>query len=96
MAGSHLNSPIVGITAGTAGDGYRLVAGDGGIFSFSAPFYGSLGAGPAPAPITSMATSVDGHGYYLLDSAGHVYAYGDAPYLGNVVPGSVARSSTPV
>jgi hypothetical protein len=33
-----------------------------------------------------MAPSVDGHGYYLLDSAGHVYAYGDAPYLGNVTP----------
>jgi hypothetical protein len=86
MAGTSLNSPIVGITAGTTGNGYRLVAGDGGIFSFSAPFYGSLGATPPPAAITSMAPSVDGHGYYLLDAAGHVYAYGDAPYLGNVVP----------
>ena len=87
MAGTRLNSPIVGITVGARGDGYRLVAGDGGIFSFSAPFYGSLGAAPSSAPITSMAASVDGHGYYLLDAAGHVYAYGDAPYLGNVVPG---------
>jgi hypothetical protein len=87
MAGTRLNSPIVDITAGTGGDGYRLVAGDGGIFSFSAPFYGSLGAAPSSAPITSMAASVDGRGYYLLDAAGHVYAYGDAPYLGNVVPG---------
>ncbi|MGA3219155.1 MAG: S53 family peptidase, partial [Acidimicrobiales bacterium] len=86
LAATHLNRPVVGITAGPYRDGYRLVATDGGIFSFGAPFYGSLGGSPLPAPITTMAPSVDGHGYYLLDAAGHVYAYGDAPYLGNVTP----------
>jgi hypothetical protein len=30
-----------------------------------------------------MATSVDGGGYYLINSAGTVWAFGDAPYLGN-------------
>jgi hypothetical protein len=33
-----------------------------------------------------MAPAVGGGGYYLLDSAGQVYAYGNAPYLGNATP----------
>jgi hypothetical protein len=72
------------VTAGAGGSGYRLVARDGGIFSFAAPFYGSSGANPPQSPVVSMASSVDGRGYYLLDASGHVYAYGDAPYMGNV------------
>ena len=41
-AASHLNKPIVGMAATPDGDGYWLVASDGGIFSFGdAAFYGS-------------------------------------------------------
>jgi hypothetical protein len=59
-----------------------MVAADGGIFSFGAPFYGSLGANPPSAPIIGMAPSTDGNGYYMLSSPGSVDSFGDAPYLG--------------
>jgi hypothetical protein len=36
-----LNEPIVGMAGGELG-GYRLVAADGGIFAFGAPFLGSV------------------------------------------------------
>ena len=43
---STLNAPIVGMAPTANGKGYWLVADDGGIFSFNAPFFGSLGALP--------------------------------------------------
>jgi hypothetical protein len=60
-----------------------MVASDGGIFSFGAPFYGSLGSDGHRLPVACLAPSVDGKGYYLMDSAGHIFSYGDAVYLGN-------------
>jgi hypothetical protein len=39
MGGQPLQRPIVGSAAD--GSGYWMVAADGGIFSFDAPFYGS-------------------------------------------------------
>jgi len=85
MGGTHLNRPVVGITADPSGRGYRMVAADGGIFSFGAPFYGSLGGTTVSAPISTMAASLDGNGYYLMGTDGSLYAFGDAPYLGRVV-----------
>ena len=41
MGGTPLNKPVVGMAVMPGGDGYDLVASDGGIFSFgSAQFYG--------------------------------------------------------
>ena len=34
LGGSHLNAPIVGMAPTADGDGYWLVAADGGVFSF--------------------------------------------------------------
>ena len=69
------------MTAQPGGGGYRLVAGDGGVFDFgNASYYGSL---PGDGIPTTMASSVDGNGYYLINSSGRVWAFGDAPYLGN-------------
>jgi hypothetical protein len=62
------------------------VAADGGIFSFGAPYYGSLGGLALSAPVRTMAPSLDGNGYYLMGMDGALYAFGDAPYLGRVVP----------
>ena len=43
--GQHLNKPIVGMAATGDGQGYWLVASDGGIFAFGdATFYGSRAA----------------------------------------------------
>jgi hypothetical protein len=40
MGGKPLNAAIVGMAAASRG-GYWELASDGGVFSFSAPFYGS-------------------------------------------------------
>jgi hypothetical protein len=43
MGGMHLNMPIVGMAATATGNGYWLVASDGGIFTFGdAHFHGSV------------------------------------------------------
>jgi hypothetical protein len=34
--------------------GYRLVAGDGGVFTFNASFHGSQGGAKVPAPIIGI------------------------------------------
>ena len=52
-----LNKPIVGMAADPATGGYWLVASDGGIFSFNAPFDGSTGGMPLNKPIVGMAAN---------------------------------------
>jgi Pro-kumamolisin, activation domain len=91
MAAARLNSRVIGITADLAGNGYFLAAANGGIFSFGAPFYGSRGAKPPPAPVVAVAPSIDRKGYYMIDSAGQVYSYGDAIYGGNATSPSRRR-----
>jgi hypothetical protein len=69
---------------GAAGgaDGYRLVASDGGVFTFgTAPFYGSTGNLRLNAPIIGMAPT-DG-GYLLVGRDGGVFTFGSAPFLGS-------------
>jgi hypothetical protein len=61
-----------------------MVAADGGIFSFGAPFFGSLGGAPLVAPVTTMTPSVDGNGYYMVGKDGAIFAFGDAPFLGRL------------
>ena len=61
------------------GDGYVLVATDGGAFVFSnLPFTGSLGANPPPTPITDIAVVPQGGGYWMVDEIGRVFAFGGA------------------
>jgi hypothetical protein len=63
--------------------GYWLVASDGGIFSYGAPFEGSHGSSPLNAPIVGMASMPDGKGYWQVASDGGVFAYGDAGFFGS-------------
>ncbi|MDA8342670.1 MAG: hypothetical protein M0007_10685, partial [Actinomycetota bacterium] len=54
----HLNQPVVGMAATPDGDGYWLVASDGGIFAFGdAKFYGSTGSLRLNQPMVGMAVS---------------------------------------
>ena len=47
MGSHHINEPIVGMAPTHDGQGYWLVASDGGIFAFGdAAFEGSLGSSP--------------------------------------------------
>jgi hypothetical protein len=66
------------------GQGYWLVASDGGIFSFGdAPFAGSAGGKPINKPIVGMAPTPSGLGYWLVASDGGIFNYGDAGFLGS-------------
>jgi hypothetical protein len=56
MSGVPLNGPVLGSVRTPSGNGYYMVASDGGIFNFSSqPFHGSLGGTPLPAPIVDVA-----------------------------------------
>jgi hypothetical protein len=55
MGGQPLDQPIVGMAPTASGNGYWLVASDGGIFTFGdAGFYGSMGGQPLDQPIVGM------------------------------------------
>lgn len=83
-AGLALASPLLGVTATSTGEGYWLVAGDGGVFAYGdADFHGSTGDLPLVAPVVGMAATASGGGYWLAASDGGVFAFGDAAYLGS-------------
>ncbi|MGA3147166.1 MAG: S53 family peptidase [Acidimicrobiales bacterium] len=85
MGGTHLNAPIVGMAATPSGQGYWLVASDGGIFSFGdAYFYCSMGATHNIAPIVGMAATPSGRGYWLVASDGGIFSFGDASFYGSM------------
>jgi N-acetylmuramoyl-L-alanine amidase len=89
----HLTSAVAGeptsshLMVATATDpatgGYWLVASDGGVFSFNAPFYGSAGALPLARPVVGAAATPDGGGYWLVASDGGVFSYGNAAFYGS-------------
>jgi ribosomal protein L24E len=94
LTGSHpLNAPIVGIVPTPSGNGYWLVAKDGGIFDFgAAPFLGSIytygitglsGKHPLNAPIVGAIASPSGQGYYMVAADGGVFNFGDAKAAGS-------------
>ncbi len=79
-----LNKPIVGMAVMPGGDGYDIVASDGGIFNYgSAQFYGSTGSSTSTPPIVGMAITADGAGYWLVATDGGIFSYGDAQFYGS-------------
>ncbi|HEX4979509.1 MAG TPA: DUF4394 domain-containing protein, partial [Acidimicrobiales bacterium] len=69
---------------GTLGQGYALVASDGGIFNYGdSDFFGSTGSIPLNKPIVGMEYTPTGEGYWLVASDGGIFAFGDAPFLGS-------------
>ena len=82
--GTNVAAPIVGMAASPDGQGYWLVASDGGIFNYgSAGFHGSAGAQHLVAPIVGMAATPDGRGYWLVAADGGIFNYGDARFYGS-------------
>ena len=71
-------------SASLSPDGYRFVAADGGIFSYGAPFFGSMGGQPLNKPIVGMAASPDGMGYWLVASDGGIFAFGNVRFFGSM------------
>ncbi|HEX3795323.1 MAG TPA: IPT/TIG domain-containing protein [Acidimicrobiales bacterium] len=67
------------------GNGYWLVASDGGIFAFGgSQFFGSTGAQHLNKPIVGMASTPDGNGYWLVAADGGVFTFGDAGSYGSM------------
>jgi hypothetical protein len=105
MGGQHLNKPVVGMasTPGSVnpssgsivGDGYWLVASDGGVFNFgNAGFMGSMGGKHLNAPIVGIAPgpyalnfanfSLQTTGYWLAASDGGVFSFGKTNFFGSL------------
>jgi hypothetical protein len=79
--GPKLNAPIVGMVPSTTGEGYFLVASDGGVFAFGdARFEGSCpGIGGCGSPVVAVQPDASGNGYWVATSLGPVYRFGDDP-----------------
>ena len=80
-----LNRVIAGAAALPGGNGWWLVAADGGVFAYgNAPFLGSLPTTPTAgsgATIAGIAATPHGKGYLLVSTDGQVFSFGDAPSL---------------
>jgi hypothetical protein len=85
-----LSAPVVGGDVVSTGSGYRLIASDGGVFAFQAPFDGSAGATKLRSPVAGMASTPDGSGYWLVAQDGGVFAFG-APFLGSAANVTLAK-----
>ena len=68
-----LNAAVVGIES--SGDGYLMVAADGGVFNYGCQFKGSAGGIKLNAPVVGLAVGRDG-GYWLTAADGGVFSYG--------------------
>jgi len=79
-----LARPIVAMATTANGQGYWLVASDGGIFAFNAPFYGGLSGWPLAQPVTGITATPSGHGYWIVTADGSVFPFGDAHSYGSL------------
>ncbi len=77
--------PIIGMAAAPGG-GFYLLSAYGNLYNLNgAPFYGSPhNSHKRISTITGMAVTPDGRGYWLVDSAGQIFSYGDAAPLAKV------------
>jgi len=77
-----LDAPIVGMVPSADGGGYFMVASDGGVFAFDAPFLGSTGAMNLNEPVVGMTVANNGSGYWLVASDGGIFSF-NAPFWGS-------------
>ena len=63
-------------------EGYFETAADGGIFTFNAPYAGSMGTKPLVAPVVGMAEDPCTGGYWEVASDGGIFSFG-APFYGS-------------
>ena len=81
---SHLNQPLVGMTATGDQQGYWMVASDGGVFSYGdAHFFGSTGNIHLNRPIVGLTPTTEVRGYWLVASDGGVFTFGNGVFYGS-------------
>ena len=87
-----LNAPIVGMVPTSTGQGYFMIASDGGVFAFGdARFEGSCpGIGGCAGAAVAVVPDHTGKGYWLVTNTGGVYAFGDASFYGAPPASSVS------
>ena len=61
-----------------------MVASDGGVFAFNAPYLGSMGSKPLNKPVVGIAAGVDMGGYRLISSDGGIFTFGNASFDGSM------------
>ncbi len=85
-APKRLNAPILGMVPSPDGQGYFMVASDGGVFAFGdAAYEGSCpGIGGCTAKAVAVVPDATGNGYWLVTQKGGVYVFGDAKYYGGL------------
>jgi chitodextrinase len=84
-SGGGPSSPTAGVGGVASLSGYRMAAGDGGVFTFGdATFLGSMGGTRLASPVVGMATTPSGQGYWLVAADGGIFTFGDAPFLGSM------------
>jgi hypothetical protein len=74
----------VGRASDPATGGYWLVASDGGIFAYDAPFFGSMGGKPLNKPSVALAATPDGKGYWEVASDGGLFTFGNTSFHGPI------------
>jgi hypothetical protein len=82
MGGQKLNAPVQSLVPDADGKGYWLVASDGGIFAFDAPFRGSLGAITLNKPVVGMVRY--GDGYLMVGADGGIFNFSSLPFSGSL------------
>jgi hypothetical protein len=82
MGGKKLNAPVQSLVPDGDGIGYWLVASDGGIFAFQAPFRGSMGGTALNRPVTGMVRF--GDGYLMVAQDGGIFDFSSQPFSGSL------------
>jgi ribosomal protein L24E len=89
MGGKKLNAPVQSLVPDPDGRGYWLVASDGGVFAFDAPFRGSMGGTRLNKPITGMVPY--GNGYLMVAADGGSFDFSNQPFVGSLGADPPAR-----
>ena len=82
MGGKPLNKPVQSLVPDGDGNGYWLVASDGGVFAFDAPFRGSMGGKALNKPVKGMVPY--GDGYLMVATDGGIFSFSDQPFAGSL------------
>ncbi len=96
LTGTQLNSPIIHAGLDPDGDGYWMLAADGGVFAFEAAYHGSIPEYVASLdlgitaeawlnqPVVGMTPDPLGMGYWMIAADGGVFSFGDVPFQGSI------------